>query len=344
MKRFGVKCTTTAALMAAAFLVFASPQGARGGDTGAGIASGAAADTNDANLAVFPWGAPQYTDGGLNCYPRPAWVLSAGMDGGLWITNDTWYGWQPGLGDWTSDLATNRLLIQFDRTLVSSNLWIAVASTGESNATLLAGFYDSNLLSVSDPITLHVTAAASLSVANAIEWRTNSIDLSQTPSASIISLFATNGMMRIFSTVLYRKAAVEQTAGNASFSTSPATTALSTTATTMAGLSPLGDPSAGGATALSADLGNAAVSGTAPENRRMHRVWYVNAKTGDDALYDGTADVGTGVATAGPRRTIAAVLAGATSGDTISVATGTYPGRVKLNGIRLVTNGRVVLQ
>ena len=73
-----------------------SSQGAHGAQSD----EDAKVESCSSSLAFFPWGDPRYTDGGLNCYPRPAWVLAAFMDNGFWVTNDSWYGWQPSLGDW----------------------------------------------------------------------------------------------------------------------------------------------------------------------------------------------------------------------------------------------------
>ena len=312
------------------------------------------------NLAVFPWGEPQYTDGGANLYPRPSWAVAAWMDGGLWITNDNWYGWQPSMGAWQSDLATNRLLIHLDRALTARNLWMAVAGTGESNATLLAGFYDKDLAAVTEPMVLHVSAT--------VPWFTNQVDLGKFPSASVISFSATNGMMRIFCSALFPEDAVAQTATTVVSSSAPQTTAKPAIATVAAASSMGGSP-AGTVTALGVDVIDAAPPATVPGASASPHTWYVDATAGDDSLYDGStsasavattagagadtgagvvagADAGTvaGVAAAGPKRTIAAVLPVAAPGDTIVVAAGTYPGRVQLDGVRMITNGRVVLQ
>ena len=373
---------TTTAVLAVVLQVFmlASPQDMRGDDMSAGIASGVAVDANEANQAIFPWGNPQFSDGGANIYPRPAWVPAACMDGGLWITNDTWYGWQPSLNDWTPDLATNRLLIQLDRALVSSNLWIAVAGTGESNATLLAGFYDNDLLSVAEPVTLHVAAATSWFTTSAlvvseaeppvvsqvepvewftmsaaewpatrsVEWFTNTLDLSQTPSASIISLSTTNGQMRIFCSVLCQRQTTGLAADGQVVSAVSESFAASPAQDRSAGnlSAPAPSPADIGATAVdSAD--NSSSGDTTVDTPTRPRVWYVNAGIGDDARYNGTAaktDAQGGVNVPGPKRTITAALANAVPGDTVFVAAGTYSKHVKVDGIRMITVGRVVLQ
>ena len=332
--------------------VFAWPRLSRGVEpnNSSTLASGIA-DTHGMDLAVFPWGNPQLTDGGANVYPRPAWVLAACMDGGLWITNDTWYGWQPGRGDWTPDLATNRLLIQLDRALVSSNLWIAVAGTGESNTTLLAGFYDNELLSVAEPVTLHVAAAAPWFTTSAVEWFTNNLNLSQTPSASIISLSTTNGQMRIFCSVLCQGQTTGLAAdGQVASAVSEAFAADPAQDRSAGNLSAPGtSPADFGATAVdSADNSSSGDTTTTVDTPTRPRVWYVNAGLGDDARYNGTAaaqtDAQGGVTVPGPKRTITAALTNAAPGDTIFVAAGTYSEHVKVDGIRMITVGRVVLQ
>ena len=118
---------------------FVYPALTQGGESSIDTRSPALASTNDLDQGLFPWGDPQYTDGARNLYPRPVWILAACRDGGLWITNDTCYGWQPALGEWQADLATNRLLIQLDRAQAPSNLWLAVVGVGDPEAALLAG-------------------------------------------------------------------------------------------------------------------------------------------------------------------------------------------------------------
>jgi len=273
------------------------------------------ADANAKDLAIFPWGNPQFTDDLQNTHPRPAWVLAACMDGGLWITNDTWYGWQPALGDWHPDLSTNRLLIQFDRTLASNTLWIAVAASGDPEAVLLAGFYDSDLLSVIDPVTLHITEPPL--------WRTNAVDLSQIPTATILSLFTTNGLLRIFNTTL-----VQMPSGG---TTAPPSATQCTDNQPVATPTPADRPTVRPSSVL-----RSLTSATTT-------TWYVNATAGSDT-YDGTAAACIPSTTTGPRQTITAVLADAAPGDTINVAAGVYAKTVKLANVRLVTTGRVVLQ
>ncbi len=272
------------------------------------------------DLAVFPWGVPQFTDDALNTYPRPSWVLAAGMDGGLWITNDVEYGWQPGLDD-ESNLATNRLLIQLNRALVTSNLWIAVSASSDPDAVLLAGFYDADLLSVTDPIVLHLS--------DSTPWRTNRIDLSQFPSVSILSLSATNGLLRIFNSVLYRDSSSGATSPTFSASTNPALSDRPTVRPSDC-LPPSAFP------AVTYHLSPATFLG-APRTR------YVDATAGADSN-DGTVAVRVPATATGPKKTIAAALASASPGDTICVAAGTYPERVQFGNINMVLNGRVVLQ
>lgn len=144
------------------------------------------ADTNSSNLALVPWGAPDFTVGDFNTFPTPAWFTAAARDGGIWITNDNWYGWQPTLEPWNPELSSNRLLVLLDRALVSSNLWLAVAATGENDARLLAGFYDQTLTPVTTPIVLHVSDTA--------PWYTNQVNLAAYPSASPSFLVTANGI------------------------------------------------------------------------------------------------------------------------------------------------------
>ena len=341
-----------------------------------GAEAGTMADVSSATQAFVPWGDPQVTDGGRNIYTCPPWVLAAYKDGGRWITNDNWYGWQASLGDWQTDLTTNRLLIHIDRALVTSNLWIAVAGVGEPQAALLAGFYDNDLSSVVDPVILHVSTV--------VPWYTNTVDLSRMPAASVISFSTTNGLMRIFSSVLY-----QETAAKIPASTVASPCATPTKSTQTSAVAKTGKTSTGGAMAGLAPVVAAAVvvavppPDTASVDHVGPRMWYVDADAGDDDLCDGTAknnanangngngngsgngsgsgnsnangngngnkngnnnQGAAGIIAAGPKRTLTSVLAGSAPGDTITVAAGTYSGKVRLDGVRLITNGRVVLQ
>ena len=302
---------------------------------------GAAA--NNSNLAVFPWGDPQYTDGGTNIYPQPSWVIAAWMQGGLWITNDNWYGWQPSLGEWQPELATNRLFIQIDRTLVASNLWIAVSGTGEADATLLAGFCDNDLQAVSHPVVLHVLAMSNAEWSDTVPWFTNRLDFSGMPSASVISLSTTNGIMRIFNSVLCPQADSVQEAAFTPVTAPSGDLSPSTTLTPNQSVM-----SANGSNTVfqttSASVFAQQSFGTALIARIGPHTWYVDKVAGNDSLYDGTAETPVPSTTAGPKRTVAAAQAGAVCGDTISVAAGVYPEHVRLEGIRMITKGRVVLQ
>lgn len=270
--------------------------------------------------ALFPWGDPQCTDGSSNAHPRPDWVLAACMDGGLWITNDTWYGWQPALGDWQPDLSTNRLLIQLDRIVVSNNLTIAVTASGDPDAGILAGFYDHELLAVSEPILLFAASAI---------LHTNSVDLSQMPSASIIALSATNGMMRIYNTILSRSDATSVTSP---VEPPPLTSALCPPTFGLAG---------DGCGRLTTTVKPSTV--IRPQASATPTTWHVNATSGSDS-YDGSAESFVPATAKGPKQTIAAALSTANSGDTIYVAPGIYNKTIKLNNVRMVTKGRVVLQ
>jgi len=333
MNRFGYGYT--AAIAGTVFLlafVFASLT--CGDEVRAGVASCgwlAEADTNNPSLAMFPWGDPQYTDGGVNVFPRPPWALAAWMDGGLWITNDTWYGWQPGLGGWQPELATSRLLIHLDRALIASNLWIAVAGTGEPSATMLAGFYDQDLRAVSQPVVLQVSAA--------VPWFTNRIDLSSMPSASVVSLLSTNGMMRIFGTVLYQERAAQEDEGT-SISACAAETSETAAPSGHTGM----DTEV--RTVVAGSTTNAITPRSFVLTSAVHpgpRIWHVDCIAGND-LHDGTIEVHVPSTLTGPKRTIAAALRQAVPGDTIFIAAGVYPERVRLSGVRLITKGRVVLQ
>ena len=267
----------------------------------------------EVSIATIPWGDPQFTDGASNTHPQPAWLLAAGMDGGLWIANDTWYGWQPALGDWQPDLSTNRLLIQLDRAVVSNNLWIAVTASREPDAGILAGLYDNDLQVVSDPIQLFAASTTTY---------TNSIDLSQLPSASILSLSATNGMLRIFNTVLCRSGATSPTVSPPSDRPTVSPSSVCSRPSDFPTVRPSSviRPQVSGAT----------------------HTWYVNAAAGSDT-YDGTTETCTS-ATTGPKQTIPAAVLPAVAGDTVYVAAGNYGKTIIISNVRMITKGRVVLQ
>jgi hypothetical protein len=284
-----------------------------------------------ADLAVFPWGDPRYTEGVRNTYPRPPWIQAAAREGGLWITNDTSYGWQPAVGDWYPGLTTNRLLIQLDRSLAASNLWLAVAAAGEPGAALLAGFYDRDFAAVAPPVTLHVSSVT--------PWFTNRLDLAASPSACIVALSATDGVLRVYCSALFWDS-----------TTPPDDSALfppeEPTPTSAVSSPPATDSPAAGAPIVPRPPTPAAaapISSGATVPRRPPRTWHVNATVGDDGQYDGTAPECIGTLL-GPKKTIRAALALAGPGDTLIVAPGRYPGRLKLDGIRLITKGRVELQ
>ena len=281
-----------------------------------------------AEIATIPWGDPQYTEGDSNTYPRPSWVFAAGMDGGLWITNNcdaisslqssayslqpqSWYGWQPTLGEEQSDITTNRLLIHLDRTQTPSNLWLTVVGVGDPDASLVTSFYDDDLLTVAEPQILQVMDEAIF---------TNRIELSQAPSASIIALSTTNGLLRIFSSALIQP--------RAEVVVEPAKSAPS---------------SIFGGTAASPSARSAQTAGITVKSLIAPTTWYVNGASGSDN-YDGAAEAFVPATTTGPKKSIAAVLATAAPGDTVYVAAGFYAKSIQLNGIRMITKGRVVLQ
>ena len=293
-------------------------------------------DTTGQNQAVFPWGVPQFSDGVLNTYPRPAWVRAAVRDGGFWVTNDTWYGWQPGLDDEAVNLATNRLLIQIDRAFVTNNLWIAVAASVDLDAMLLAGFYDQDLHAVAGPITLHVS--------DATPWFTNRIDLAQFPSASIISLFASNGLTRIYCSALCLEGgAVVLNVPAEPPSAHPPANCLPPAANSVASLTP--GFNTAGKTAPSRTAPGSNPAGLAvPQALHARQTWYVDGTAGDDLRNDGKAAVSVLATSTGPKKTIAAVLNVAKRGDAICIAAGVYPEHVYLGGVRLITQGRVILQ
>ena len=306
-----------------------------GQDAGAYILpDGWQVNTHDANLAFFPWGAPQYTDGDENTYPRPNWVLGAGMHGGVWITNDTWYGWQPSVEDWQPSMSNHRLLIHLDRSHGLNKLCIAVAAAGEENATIWAGFYNDAMVSVAAPIQLHV---------NTLPWFTNSVDLGRSPTTSIISLFTTNGLVRVFGTVLQKSGmqgnngamnGVVSRPGNANGSTTAPdgpgdgdVSCVSTSSPPHDSHAPTAPPSNGTNTTSSS-------RGAAPR-KTAASIWYVNHAAGDDGN-DGHSSVT-------PKRSISGAVIRASHGDTISVAAGVYTEKIDFGKTHMVTTGHVVL-
>lgn len=331
------------------------------------------APTNIPPPALFPWGDPSFTEDHLNTFPRPPWVLDAGLNGGLWITNDTWYGWQPALTDWHPGLASNRLLIHLDRALLTNNLWIAVAGSAESNATLLAGFFDAQLLNVADPVVLHVAATSGVAwpamsgvewpATSGVEWRTNNLDLLHKPAASVIALSTTNGLLRIYYTALLPTSAARPStsvsaaapakrdtvaaAGTSAIDGSVAIARVSAAPPNDGPSNGQPDGPPGGRPPPNSKPPDGPPGGgppnTPPGLSKGPRTWYVNASKGDDEGRDGSANDCRADSAAGPKRTITAALTNAVPGDILIVAAGTYPGRVKLDGIRLITNGRVVL-
>ena len=215
-------------------------------------------------------------------------------------------------GDWTPDLTTNRLLIQLDRTQAPSNLWLSVTGVGDPAAELLAGFYNNDLIAVVAPITLHIVEAPGIF--------TNIIPIPQTTAASIISLSATNSMLRILSATL---------------ETTPFTPTVDTQSS-----KPMDAP----ANPIPAAKAIAAPSPAQPAKPLTSTLsWYVNGSSGSDS-YDGKASANVPATTTGPKQTLDAVLPMAAPGDTIYIAPGVYSKHVNSSKFRFVTTGRVVLQ
>lgn len=314
--------------------------------------------TNNPQVALVPWGDPRFTAGGRNTSPQPPWLLAAVKDGGLWITNDTWYGWQASDGAWQAELATNRLLLQVDRALVTGSLWLAVAGSGEPDATLFAGIHDADLLALAEPVELHASDAACWPAMSGVEWPamsgvewpamsgvewfTNRLELASAPEATVISLFASNGQVRIFASALCQESsvAVDDASATVVGRAGRVDAALRTDAADTNRLDASSRMSRG-----TNDLSRAS-----PRDSRVNRAsrtgprtWYVDQKAGSDA-HDGTAETHVPSSSAGPKRTIAAALQQAGRGDTICVTAGVYPERVRLDGIRMVARGRVEIQ
>ncbi len=188
MKRFDVAYAGLALL--ACVLVFPAVAVLAAPRAGSGVAAVAATDP-----AVFPWGDPRFTDGNTNYFPRPAWALSGRMNGGLWITNDAWCGWQPGLGGESMELGTNRLLISVNRKAIPGDLGLAVSASVEPNAQLVMEVCDATFRSVCAPVALYPSGVT--------PWFTNTVPLAGNPAGSVIAVSVTNGLARIFQSVLF---------------------------------------------------------------------------------------------------------------------------------------------
>ena len=156
---------------------------------------------------------------------------------------------------------------------------------------------------------------------------TNHIDLSQAPSASILTLSTTNGLLRIFSSALVQE-------HSRSGATSPTSAKTDT---------PIAPSQPGGMAASPSAQATPTSGGTTVTPLTAPTIWYVNGASGSDN-YDGAAEAFVPATTTGPKKSIAAVLATAAPGDTVYVAAGFYAKSIQLNGIRMITKGRVVLQ
>ena len=157
------------------------------------------------------------------------------------------------------------------------------------------------------------------------------------PSASVISLSVTNGMIRVFNSVLYQGASNFN--GNILESSgAPASSSADTLAD-----APTAATTGNDTTSPSTNSTSMQSCRATPVARTGPRTWYVVKVAGNDQQHDGKAETHVWSTTIGPKRTVAAALANAVCGDTISVAAGAYPESVHVYGIRIITHGRVVL-
>ena len=145
-------------------------------------------DADPVSRAVYLWGDPRFTYGVTNHYTRPAWASFGLADGGEPFTGGAYaYGWlldEPG----------DRLLMSIDRSLVSNDLWLAVAASGFESSPFMASVLDSNLVALTEPVALGDAFPP---------WQTNRLPLSAWPGASVIALHSAEGGAAVAVSVLY---------------------------------------------------------------------------------------------------------------------------------------------
>ena len=145
-------------------------------------------DADPVSRAVYLWGDPRFTYGATNLYTRPAWASFGLADGGEPFTGGAYaYGW-------LLDTADDRLLMSIDRTLLSNDLWLAVAASGLESSPFMASVLDSNLVALTEPVALGDAFPP---------WQTNRLPLSAWPGASVIALHSAEGGAAVAVSVLY---------------------------------------------------------------------------------------------------------------------------------------------
>jgi hypothetical protein len=147
------------------------------------------ADENPVSRAVYLWGDPRFTYGCTNLFVRPEWASFGLADGGAPFAGGAYaYGW-------LLDTPEDRLLMTLDRTLVSNDLWLAVAAPGQAAAAFTASMLDSNLVALAAPVEFGDAFPP---------WLTNRLPLSSWPDASVISLQSAQGNAAVAVSVLYQ--------------------------------------------------------------------------------------------------------------------------------------------
>jgi hypothetical protein len=148
-------------------------------------------DANPVSRAVYLWGDPRFTQGCTNLYVRPVWASAGQAVGGEPLVGGAYdFGW-------TLELPEDGLLMRFDRSVVTNDLWLAVAAPDQAASVFSVCMLDSNLVALASPMSLGASVAP---------WMTNRLPLAAWPEASAISIQSTQGMAFVVASVLYNDA------------------------------------------------------------------------------------------------------------------------------------------
>ena len=288
-------------------------------------------DDDPLSRAHADWGNPRFTEGLTFLYPGPSWWLGGYRVGGAWVFSDP--------TSFVSCEAGNGAYMLVDADLLGSNLTLRVDFLDEAGSSLFVDLVDASGALVAEDLFGNLVQGSGelLSLDLPVGIPPNA------PQLIAIGLRTGDGLMAVYESLLYVDRATAET--TAEQQDAPATRLCGAlprgVSSGAAGVESRGQPEADASGGRLDSAQDAQRPGTG-HPQSTARTIYVDKKTGSDAFSGRVPARGAG--NAGPKRTIRAGLRAAGKGWTVRVAQGTYNENVRVNGVKLKTQGRVVIR
>ena len=289
-------------------------------------------DESPLSRAYVSWGDPRFIEGATIYYPGPSWWLGGYRAGGAWVTEDP--------TSFVSARSGDGVYMLVDAEQIGSNIVLEVDFLDVEGSSLFVDVVDTNgtaiLVDLFGNLITGSGELVSLNLPIAIP--------SEAPDQVAVGLRTGDGLVAVYESLLYVDRDLDglDEQQELQFGSTDGVAMSDAEAAELLGQAERWEsPSATPTDDVAAGRVDDDVSSS---GSREGNVVYVNARTGDDG-HDGLSR-SRGGANAGPKRTISAGLqvAAGRAGWSVCVEEGVYEEKVRIDGVKVRTQGRVVIR